>query len=106
PFILSILGYIFDISKKTGILTHVKMPVFRQSEESFILNDSYTFGTIILTVDRPKCLDLDTAAARRGNGAGVYWVTGVSLSVRMTVPSSLTAGMTTLSLFSRVTLNS
>ncbi|WP_207706809.1 hypothetical protein, partial [Thermoclostridium caenicola] len=32
PFILSILGYIFDISKKTGILTHVKMPVFRQSE--------------------------------------------------------------------------
>ncbi|WP_207706818.1 hypothetical protein, partial [Thermoclostridium caenicola] len=31
PFILSILGYIFDISKKTGILTHVKMPVFRQS---------------------------------------------------------------------------
>ncbi len=35
PFILSILGYIFDISKKTGILTHVKMPVFRQSETYF-----------------------------------------------------------------------
>jgi len=55
--------YIFNISKKTGIFTRVKMPVYRQSESCRGYSAGFLFCIIHCSLDRIFVMNYEAACA-------------------------------------------